>query len=277
MIKTILITGNSGFVGSYLGRFFGKKGYSILGKEKDGSFPEKNVECVIHCASQQPRPRLVLGDYYRGNIESLLQTLEWMRKGGVKNIITFSSATVYADTGGDALFEESRLDPCSDYSISKLTADQVLKMRSLQDGLSSVCFRMPSVFGSEQMGGLVQTYYDFAQKNVDFDIFSEGKLKRNLLHVVEIARACERAFGCFDKLNGFNLYLLGSADSLTMEEIAKKIITCTDSKSKIILSKKRAPVENNWVFCLDKVKKELGFIPQTIETGLLRYIKEMKA
>ena len=276
MTKSILITGDSGFIGSYLSPFFAKNGFSLLGKGVDDSFPEKSVDYVIHCASQQPRPQLDFGDYSKGNVDSLIQTLDWMKEKGIKKIISFSSATVYADADGDTLFEGSRLDPCSDYAISKLAADQILKVRSEQDRLTSICFRMPSVFGPKQEGGIVQTYYNFANKNVDFDIFSEGKLKRNLLYIEEIGQVCEKGIRSFDSLDGFNLYLLGSSNSLTMEEIARKMVACTGSRSKIVLSKKKAPVEINWVFCLDKLKKELAFVPQTIESGLLRYVKEMK-
>ncbi len=275
-MKKILIIGINGFIGSYLRDHFLKKGYHVLGTTSSHRRIEEAVDYVIHCASQQPRSHLSFHDYYQGNIGSLIETLDWMKTKEVKRIISFSSATVYADRGGDILFEESYVDPLNDYAISKFVADQILKVRTAHDGLSSFCFRMPSVFGPAQIGGLVHTYYTYAKKNTDFDIFSQGQLKRNLLHVEEVAQACERGIENFGHKHGFNLYLLGSANSLTMKEIAHNIAEYLESRSNINLSKENAPVEINWVFCLDKIKKELGFIPLSIEDGLKRYIQEME-
>lgn len=275
-MKSIFITGANGFVGSNLRRFFSTQGFNVVATTRDQPFPPENVffDVVIHCASQQPRQNLTFKDYCEGNINSLERLLNWMKLHGIKKILTFSSVVIYGNCVTQPIDELSLTSPANDYSRSKLMADELLQQRSKEDRLSSICFRMPSVFGWGQGGGLVDTYYDLACQNKDIEVYSEGKLKRNLLYIDEVQAACNQALGKLDEMDGFRIFLIGSSNSLSMAEIAQYIKNKIHSTSTIHRVAKPAPLPSNWILKLDKAKLELGFSAKTIEEGIDRYCRE---
>lgn len=307
-ILRILVTGATGFVGSHVVRGMLDAGHEVVGVDLDleklkrcphlsgimhhpkchwiplnlsnivrdqGVLNRYVFDGVIHCASQQPRKDYTFDSYYKGNVQLLLNLLDAMLENNIKKIIYFSTASVYADSIGTRLDEGSQVNPSNYYAISKYASEQVLKYRSLEDGLESICFRMPSVIGPWQEGGLVHTYYENAKRNNDFEIYSEGRLLRNVIHVDDVLQACQKALVKLNGKKGYNLYLLGSSNSLSMEQIARYIVKRMDSKSVIKTVKKQAPVNFHWNLCINKMSGELGLAPKSIEEHIDTYIKQM--
>jgi len=155
--KKILITGNTGFVGSWLSILLYSLDSKILGyslKKKDKNFLsntsefkkriktiysdiiyfDKNInkikgfnpEIVIHLASQP----LVLKSYnktketYQTNVMGTVNFFETIKKiKSVKKIIVFTSDKVYRNLNGKILNENSHLGGIDPYSASKSCQD----------------------------------------------------------------------------------------------------------------------------------------------------------
>jgi UDP-glucose 4-epimerase len=129
-IKTVLVTGGLGYIGSHTVCALVEKGYDpiivddlvnttdqvlprlekITGKrikfyqadvcshgQLDKVFKENKIDAIIHFAGLKAVGESVFKpvEYYRNNLDSTLTLLEDMTKFGVKNIIFSSSATVY--------------------------------------------------------------------------------------------------------------------------------------------------------------------------------------
>lgn len=290
----IFITGASGFVGSRLRDHFNRQGHTVSGtlhlaeQPQSGFTPldlrqplnpgllSTDIDLVINCASQQPRPHLKPQDYERGNVLTLQNLLHAMTDSGVKNIIHFSSAVVYGNTEALVLTEETPVSPQNEYALSKWHAELALEEAARKHQLKAVCFRMPSVFGPGQIGGIAHTYYDHAVRNQDLEIFGGGKLLRNLLHIDDIVAACEQVSARLGTLDGYQRFLLGSRDSLSMEAIARMLVEKTRSRSHITLVARPAPFNFHWNFSIEHLAQTLGFTPMSIEEGLDRYIAQMQ-
>tara|TARA_B100001564_G_scaffold359962_1_gene384197 strand:+ start:5855 stop:6901 length:1047 start_codon:yes stop_codon:yes gene_type:complete len=155
--KRILITGNSGFVGSYLSmslNLMGSKVYGYSLKMKNRNFLSNmkqykkkittinddlininkhykkilhfNPEIIIHLASQP----LVNLSYietsktYKTNILGTVALMELIKKlKSVKHVLVFTSDKVYENTQGKVLSEKSKLGGLDPYSASKSSQD----------------------------------------------------------------------------------------------------------------------------------------------------------
>ena len=155
--KRILITGNSGFVGSYLSMSLNLLGSKVFGyslKMKNSNFLSNmkqykkkittinddlinihkhykkilqfNPEIIIHLASQP----LVNLSYietsktYKTNILGTVALMELIKKlKSVKHVLVFTSDKVYENIQGTVLSEKSKLGGLDPYSASKSSQD----------------------------------------------------------------------------------------------------------------------------------------------------------
>lgn len=305
----IWLTGAAGFVGSHLAKALVEEGHEVVGivrsfgsarakrllKDFTGQpnarlievdledtvslaqhFHEEPIDLLIHCASQQPRREINFDAYFRGNVLLLNHLLDQMKEGRTRMIIAFSTVVVYGNTLLKSLSEENSENPSNEYGLSKWMGDQVLQYRTQEAGWNCVTLRMPSLFGPDQEGGLVDAYYRSVLRGEKIEIYSEGKLYRNLLHIDDVVRVCQLVIQKIETLKGYHLFLLGSRNSLTMEQIAHYMIKRMHSGSSIKLVSRRAPVEAHWNLSLNKTAKQLNFHPMTIEEGIDRYLDQMR-
>lgn len=167
-MKTILLTGGAGYIGSHTCILLFQAGYNVVivdnlsnsytevfqriekicGKQPDfvhadirnesaldKVFKDYDVYAVIHFAGLKAvgesveKPLL----YYRNNVEGSLCLFEQMNKHNVKRIIFSSSATVYGDPASLPITEEFPLSATNPYGKNKLMVEEILKDISYSD------------------------------------------------------------------------------------------------------------------------------------------------
>ena len=161
-MKTILVTGGAGFIGSHTCVELLDAGYEVVvvdnlcnsskeslkrvekitGKEvkfyetdindRDGMqkvFDENKIDSVIHFAGLKAVGESVAKpwEYYENNIGGTLTLVDVMRSNGVKNIIFSSSATVYGNPAVIPITEECPKGQCTNpYGWTKSMLEQIL-------------------------------------------------------------------------------------------------------------------------------------------------------
>ena len=202
-MKKILITGNSGYIGSHLSQILIKeKNLEIHGLDKDNSsirlekFYCQNItadtdwniedeyDCVIHMAAEVAVGRSVFNPtlYYQTNT---IGTLNVLRKIKTKNFI-------FASTGSAAGMN-------SPYSISKKAAEEIVDQYCKENDIPYTTFRFYNVVGSD---GILPTNPDGLMWNLinakttgKFNLFGndyntrDGSCVRDYTHVNEICHA----------------------------------------------------------------------------------------
>ena len=161
-MKTILVSGGTGFIGSHTCVELIEAGYDVavfdnLSNSKteslnrieqitgvrprfyqvdmldreglDSIFEQEDIEAVIHFAGLKAVGESVAKpwEYYNNNINGTLVLVDVMRQHGVKSIVFSSSATVYGDPAFVPITEDCPLgNPTNPYGQTKKMLEQIL-------------------------------------------------------------------------------------------------------------------------------------------------------
>lgn len=198
----ILLTGATGFVGSYLLSVLGAN-TTVLGRAR----PEKHsgpsfiadlevgdidpdvfqgIEVVIHCAarvhimkgsSQDP-----LTEFQIVNTSGTLDLAKQAAAAGVKRFVFLSSIKVNGETTMARRFfsENENIDPCDAYAISKADAERQLLILAENTEMEVVIIRPPLVYGPNPTGNFL-SLIKLIKKSYPLPLASITENKRSLI------------------------------------------------------------------------------------------------
>ena len=187
-MKTILVTGATGYIGSHTCVELLNRGYNVVGfdnfmnsgqdvlekiskitgksikfyeadmrdKEKtEIIFKENKIDCVIHFASSKAVGESVVKplEYYENNVGGTFVLLEAMKKYDCNNIIFSSSATVYGMNNESPYTENMPVSATNPYGYCKVFIEQILRdVCTANKGFSAVLLRYFNPVGAHLSG-----------------------------------------------------------------------------------------------------------------------------
>ena len=144
-MKSIFLTGSSGFVGTNLINYF-ISSYEITRFKKDHPIfinedirntskiskiiKKFNIDSIIHMAAHISVEESVKNPnkYYNNNIEGTLSILNACKNSKLKNLIFSSTAAVYGESESKKRYSEEDIKmPKNPYGISKLVCEEIIK------------------------------------------------------------------------------------------------------------------------------------------------------
>jgi nucleoside-diphosphate-sugar epimerase len=274
----ILVTGGSGYLGTYVRQFFSADDFSRrANREILNNYDAQQVEkydTVIHLAAhfdKQPEGAL---QCFQTNAEGTRNLLRHMRPGSV--FIYASTKDVYGSHASDTedVAENTSTDYCgqSGFEWSKLIGEQYVQYYARQKDLRACIFRMSTVFARPSEGndyGFV-THYVESIKNRQPIRLPEGLDPiRDILYVDDFSRAC-RSF--INSTIPFGLYNLGGGrlNTVSLRGIIERVSKMIEIEP-VIQEDARlaAPVPMRYVSDLTRINDELDWRPQIgIDDGL---------
>lgn len=299
-MKTMLITGGAGFMGSHLCEFLLEKGFRVIcmdnlitgNKEninhlednENFKFVDHNVsehikvddelDYVLHFAS--PASPV---DYQKIPIQTLKagalgthNTLGLALAKKAKYMLA-STSEVYGDPLVKPQPESywgnvNPVGPRGCYDEAKRFAEALTMAYHNIHKLNTQIVRIFNTYGPRMRkddGRAIPNFITQALKNKPITVYGDGKQTRSFCYVSDLIE------GVYKLMNsGINEPVnLGNPDEKTILELANTIKQITKSESKIVF--KELPVDDPKVRCPDinKAKKELGWEPKvSLEAGL---------
>jgi len=307
--KRVLITGGGGFLGVSLAERLVKDNYVVL---LDTNFdrntfaysdlkgnknielaevdildaPEvsrvtKDAQIVVHMAAMVGVQEVLSNALYTLDVNyigtsNLLKAVS--QNPGCQRVVCFSTSEVFgagafgiAEDGNTVLSSVQDVRWC--YCISKLASEHLALSYYRQQNVPSVVIRPFNIFGPKRVGDhVVLRFVLKALKNEDLEVYGDGTQIRAWCYVDDFIDALLRCLEVKEAIGqAFNI---GNArNTLTIYELAKKVISLCNSKSKIIFKALDFTDVDIRVPNIAKARDILGYEPKVdLEEGLARTI-----
>ncbi len=278
--KKILVTGASGFIGSHLTKRLNEEGYKVIAPSKLDIVNKKQVsklpktDLVIHLAAivNVPLSWDKPEDIFKVNTLGTLNILKYCEKN--KSGIIYASSYVYGNPKYLPIDENHPISLENPYAISKFAAEQLCYMYGKKNNFPVTVFRIFNPYGPGQSPNMVisQMLSDLIANN-KIEILDKTP-KRDFVYIDDVIDVFILTLKM--KLEGYNLFNIGSGKAYSIYNIAKKIIKISGSKNTTILDRKikRSNDIPETKANILKVKKHLKWKPRIdINDGLERTYK----
>lgn len=262
-LKTALVTGAAGFLGSHLSERLVQEGWNVVGIDTLITGNRDNVIVLEH----EPRFTLLQEDaatlrftgavdvvYHLGSLASpkayMTYPVETLKVGsfGTFNMIDIaranqarfilaSSSEVYGDPLVHPQTESywgnvNPVGPRSVYDESKRFSEAVTACYTADGSLDSVILRIFNTYGPRMNpndGRIVPTFIRQALAGDDITVFGDGNQTRSLCYVSDLVEALYR---CGQQLEiGARVMNLGNPEEHSVNELADIILRVTNSQS----------------------------------------------
>jgi nucleoside-diphosphate-sugar epimerase len=275
----ILVTGGSGYLGTFVRQFFSaddlsrRSGADILDEEAVKRVAD--YDAVIHLAAHFDKDHSGAQECYRINAEGTANVIRNMRPG---------SAFVYASTkdvygananGFEYVDEATSTEYCgqSAFEWSKLIGERYVEYYSRKQDIRACIFRLSTVFArpsEDNAPGIITHYVQSIKNRTPIRLPAGVDPVRDILYVDDFSRAC-RDF-IYSKKVEFGLYNLGGGrlNEVSVRDILKRVGSVIEIEP--VIQEDPAlpsPVPLRYVSDITRASEELDWRPQIgIDTGL---------
>ena len=298
-VKTALVTGGAGFIGSHLVDRLLEEGHKVAvidnlstGKLKNLNsaatfyhmditnpsmqdiFQREQPDLVYHLAAQISVSESTKDPVKDGetNVMGTLRLLEAVRRYGIEKFIYSSTGgALYGDPETNPCSEQTPIIPLSPYGLSKYLAEQYIELYHRLYQLNYTILRYGNVYGPRQdphgEAGVVAIFSQAMLDGKQPSIFGAGDQERDFVYVGDVVEANIRAM----KKGDGQAFNIGTSQGTNVNRIF-------DSLKSIINFKWDAEHRNArpgevYKISLDcnKALRELGWSPQvSLDEGLDR-------
>lgn len=247
-MKTVLVTGGSGFIGGHIIRRLGERGHRVFATEHKGALNDRvrphcetvisadlseprhflstlrHCDAVIHAAAYIPADMSDLGQTracFAANAFNTLLLANAAREADVGRFIYLSSAQVYARRPAtiDTTARTEHSATCTGghgaaYLTSKLVGE-TLAQTALEGHGTTVVLRLGAVYGPGSDKGAISRFVTQAAQDEALTVHGEGAARFTPVWVGDVADLAERA-----TMTGHGLYNVAGDEHVSVIEAA---------------------------------------------------------
>lgn len=146
----------------------------------------------------------------QSNVVGTLQMLNAMVAHNLRKIVFISSGgTVYGSSKYLPIDEKHPTDPLVSYGIIKLAIEKYLQLYSHLHGIRAITLRVANPYGERQRietaQGAVGVFLYQAIKGLPIEVWGDGSITRDYIHVSDVAEAFVQALAYSGTKNCFNI------------------------------------------------------------------------
>ncbi len=307
-MKTILVTGGCGFIGSCFVRMLIREtGYSVVnldaltyagnlanlddiagdrryrfvrGRIEDAGLVAelcRGVDAVVHFAAESHVDRSIedASPFVTTNVLGTQVLLDAARAAGVQRFVHVSTDEVYGSLGpGDPPFEETTpLAPNSPYAASKAGSDMLVRAAWKTYGMPVLITRCSNNYGPYQFPEkLIPLMTINALEGRPLPVYGDGRNVRDWIFVDD---HCRGILAVLEKGRPGEVYNLGGECEKENIEIVRLILEILSKPEELIQYVDDRPGhDRRYAMAIEKVKRELGWSPATdFRAGLERTVQ----
>ena len=266
----ILVTGGSGYLGTYVRQFFSADDFSRRSdldvRDEHAAEMVADYDAVIHLAAHFDKSPEGALECFRTNAEGTANIIRHMKPNSV--FIYASTKDVYGSNASNTeeVAENTSTEYCgqSAFEWSKLIGERYVEYYAKKQDIRACIFRLSTVFARPSEGndyGIVTHYVESIKRRTPIRLPAGIDPVRDILYVDDFSRAC-RAF--IDSKIVFGLYNLGGGcfNAVSLREILTRVSGMIDIRP-IIQEDPGipAPVPLRYVSNLTRINDELGWAP----------------
>jgi UDP-glucose 4-epimerase len=211
-----------------------------LASTHDVSDAVQDVDAVLHLVSTTLPKNSNDDPIYdvQSNVVSSLHILNAMVAHGVRDVVFISSGgTVYGNPVYVPIDEKHPTNPVVSYGITKLSIEKYLQMYERLHGLKAITLRVANPYGERQRietaQGAVGVFLHHALKGIPIDIWGDGSVTRDYIHVSDVAEAFVKALNYKGDQRLFNVSsgvgtslneLIGRLESVLQKSIQRRYL-----------------------------------------------------
>ena len=289
-IKTVLVTGGAGYVGSVLVPKLLEKGYrvkvldlyiygsdvldavkdnpnliQIKGDIRDRCLLEREIpgtDALIHlaCISNDPSFELdpELGKSI--NYDAFFPLVKISKESGVRRFVYASTSSVYGIKKEENVTEDLNLEPLTDYSKYKALCEDVL-LKEQSPKFTTVVIRPATVCGYSPRMRLdlsINILTNHAVNKRRITVFG-GEQKRPNIHIEDITDLYIKLLEVPDKLIAGKIFNAGYENHkmIDLAEMVRRVV----GDEKVYIERLPTDDHRSYHISSEKIRRELGFIP----------------
>ncbi len=215
-MKKIVITGSTGYIGSYLCSILKDQGYIIALSRNIN----ENYECdvLIHAAGRTPstikKDEGHEAQYRESNIELVKHV---SRKVKARLVINLSTTAVYEGVGQKKISETDLTNPCGVYAFSKLKGERILN----NEFANILHLRLPVVIGAGMKDNFLTRMTASIHQDNEVRLYNADYPYNNIISLSELGfLICQIIKSNFQGISYLNVC---ADDEMTLYEIAVQI------------------------------------------------------
>jgi UDP-glucose 4-epimerase len=209
------------------------------------------------------------------NLIGTVQLLQIAVKHRVKRMVFVSSGgTVYGAPSVVPITESHPANPICSYGITKLAIEKYLEMFRSLHGLDYCVLRLANPYGERQRTrssqGAVAVFLGKAMRGECIEVWGDGSVVRDYLHVEDVCRALMKALDV--NTSEHRVYNIGSGGGLSVRQVLDTVSSILGRSIEVRYAAARdfdVPVS---VLSIVRAKQLMGWMPKiSFEQGVERF------
>lgn len=210
------------------------------------------------------------------NLQGSLRLLDACRQAGVRRVVFISSGgTVYGQLQQSPVPEDHPTFPICSYGIVKLAIERYLHLYKVLHGLDYTILRVSNPYGPFQsttgLQGAVQVFVSKLLRRESIEIWGDGSVVRDFLHVDDLVRALQLSAQMPEGMSG--IYNVGSGHGTSLNELLEALTRVSGLSNTRVYRPSRPYDVPRSVLDITKIGAELDWKPLvSLEDGLGRTV-----